>query len=50
MDLDIDTRTVWTPMPQVVPDLLAAMASFEQMTGTGVAQPVWAIALPTMAR
>src|SRR6266545_1656196 len=44
MDLDIDTRTVWTPMPQVVPDLLEARASFEQMTGTGVSQPVWAIA------
>src|SRR3989449_3899406 len=44
MDLDIDTRTVWTPMPQVVPDRLEARASFEQMTGTGVSQPVWAIA------
>ena len=31
-------------MPQVVPDLLEAIASFEQMTGTGVSQPVWAVA------
>src|SRR5712691_332171 len=31
-------------MPQVVPDLLEAIASFEQMTGTGVSQPVRAIA------
>jgi hypothetical protein len=31
-------------MPQVVPDLLEARASFEQMTGTGVSQPVWAVA------
>jgi len=31
-------------MPQVVTDLLEAIAGFEQMTGTGVSQPVWAIA------
>jgi hypothetical protein len=28
----------------VVPDFLEAMAGFEEMTGTGVAQAVWAIA------
>jgi len=31
-------------MSQVVPNLLEAIASFEQMTGTGVSQPVGAIA------
>ena len=32
-------------MSQMVSDLLEAIARFEQMTGTGVSQPVWAIAL-----
>jgi hypothetical protein len=31
-------------MSQVVPDFLEAIARFEQMTGTGVSQPMWAIA------
>ena len=31
-------------MSHVVPDLLEAIASFEQMTSTGVSHPVWAIA------
>jgi hypothetical protein len=31
-------------MPQVVTNLLEAIAGVEQMTGTGVSQPVWATA------
>ena len=44
-DLDVNTRTVRTPMSQVVTDLLEAMAGFEQMAGTGVSQPMWTIPL-----